>query len=307
MSIQTDTQPSAPIQLGFATETLRLPVASIIPLKKLPSGLLASEKFKQILTSIREIGIIEPPMVTPDKTNPNIYMLLDGHLRLEAVKQLGQTEITCLISNDDEAFTYNKHISRLSPVQEHKMIVKATQQGVPIERLAQVLGIDPSIILRRKNLLDGVCKEAQELLKDKMVAIETFSILRRMKPMRQIEVATLMNDSATYYASYANAMLAATPQDQLAELGRSRKLKGFDDDKIARMQSELANVQRQYSLIEDSYGADILNLTIARGYISNLIGNAKVVRYLAQHHPEYLKQFQNISEMSSLNGKAAVG
>jgi len=72
MSIQTESRPSAPIQLGFATETLRLPVANIIPLKKLPSGLLASEKFKQILTSIREIGIIEPPMVTPDKTNPNI-------------------------------------------------------------------------------------------------------------------------------------------------------------------------------------------------------------------------------------------
>lgn len=305
MTIQIESQPSAPIQLGFATETLTLPIASIIPLKKIAAGLINSEKFKQIVTSIREIGIIEPPMVTPDKTNPNIYMLLDGHLRVEAAKQLGHTEITCLISNDDEAFTYNKHISRLSPVQEHKMIVKATQRGVPIERLAQVLGIDPGIILRRKNLLDGVCKEAQELLKDKMVAIETFSVLRRMKPMRQIEVATLMNDSDTYYASYANALLAATPPDQLSDQAKSRKLKGLDEDKVIRMQTELANVQRQYSLIEDSYGSDILNLTIARGYISTLIGNARVVRYLAQHYPEYLKQFQAISEMTSLGGKSA--
>lgn len=307
MTAQSESHTAARIQLGFATETLRLPVASIIPLKKLPSGLLSSEKFKQIVTSIREIGIIEPPMVTPDKTNPGIYMLLDGHLRLEAVKQLGHTEITCLISNDDEAFTYNKHISRLSPVQEHKMIVKATQRGVPIERLAQVLGIDPSSVLRRRNLLDGICPEAQELLKDKMVAIKTFSVLRRMKPMRQIEVASLMNDSVTYHASYAHALLVATPPDQLVEPDKSKKLKGFDGDRIARMQSELANVQRQYSLVEDTYGTDILNLTIAKGYISNLIGNAKVVRYLAQHHPEYLKQFQNISEMNSLSGKAAAG
>ena len=306
MSAPSEKQPPASIQLGFATETLRLPVASIIPLKKLPSGLLASEKFKQIITSIREIGIIEPPMITPDKTNPNIYMLLDGHLRLEAIKQLGQTEITCLISNDDEAFTYNKHISRLSPVQEHKMIVKATQRGVPIERLAQVLGIDPSSVLRRKNLLDGICPEAQELLKDKMVAMKTFSILRRMKHMRQIEVASLMNDCATYHASYANALLAATPPDQLADPEKDKKLKGFDDDKATRMRSELANVQRQYSLIEDTYGTDVLKLTIAKGYINNLIGNAKVVRYLAQHHPEYLRQFQSISEMVSLNGKASV-
>lgn len=307
MSAHTEKQSSAPIQLGFATETLSLPVSSIIPLKKLPSGLLTSEKFKQIVTSIREIGIIEPPIVTPDKTNPGIYMLLDGHLRLEAVKQLGHSEITCLISNDDEAFTYNKHISRLSPVQEHKMIVKATQRGVPIERLAQVLGIDPSSVLLRKNLLDGICPEAQELLKDKMVAMKTFSILRRMKPMRQIEVASLMNDCVIYHASYANALLVATPPEQLAEPEKDNKLKGFDDDKVARMRSELANVQRQYSLIEDTYGTDVLKLTVARSYINNLIGNAKVVRYLAQHHPEYLKQFQNISEMGSLNGKAVAG
>jgi len=30
-----------------------------------------------------------------------------------------------LISTDDEAFTYNKRISRLSAVQEHRMIAKA--------------------------------------------------------------------------------------------------------------------------------------------------------------------------------------
>jgi len=307
MTAEPEHKPAALIQLGFSTETVQLPITSIMPLKKLPSGLLASEKFKQIITSIREIGIIEPPMVTPDKANPNFYMLLDGHLRLEAVKQLCHSEITCLVSNDDEAFTYNKHISRLTPVQEHKMIVKATQRGVPIERLAQVLGIDPGIILRRKNLLDGICKEVQELLKDKMVAMKTFSILRHMKPIRQIEVASLMNDCSTYHASYANALLVATPPDQLAEPEKVKKLKGFDEDKVSRMQGELANVQRQFSLIEDSYGADILNLTFARGYISNLIGNAKVVRYLAQYHPEYLKQFQNISEMNSLSGKAAAG
>lgn len=303
MTMEHENKSSIAIQISFASETLRLPIGDIIALKKLPSGLLSSEKFNQIMASIREIGIIEPPMVAPDAGRSGRYLLLDGHLRLEAAKKLGHTELTCLISTDDEAFTYNKHISRLSPIQEHKMILKAMQRGVPIERLALVLGIDPNIILRRKNLLDGVCKEAQELLKDKMVAIETFSVLRRMKPIRQIEVSTLMNDSASYYASYANAMLAATPSEQLVEQGKSKKLKGFDNDKITRMQNELANVQRQYSLVEDTYGTDILNLTVAKGYIGNLIGNAKVVRYLAQHHPEYLKQFQNISEMNTLNTK----
>ena len=36
--------------------------------------------------------------------------------------------LECLVSTDDEAFTYNKRVSRLSPVQEQRMIAKAIEQ-----------------------------------------------------------------------------------------------------------------------------------------------------------------------------------
>jgi len=49
-------------------------------------------------------------------------MLLDGHLRLEALKALGAKEALCLVSTDDQGFTYNRQINRLTPIQEHKMI-----------------------------------------------------------------------------------------------------------------------------------------------------------------------------------------
>jgi hypothetical protein len=39
----------------------------------------------------------------------------------------------------------------------------------------------------KRTLLDGVCPEVAELLKDKSVDTEVFSLLRKMKPMRQIE------------------------------------------------------------------------------------------------------------------------
>jgi ParB-like chromosome segregation protein Spo0J len=58
----------------------------------------------------------------------NSYLLLDGHLRIEVLRDLGQTEVECLVSTDDEAFTYNKRISRLSPVQEQRMIAKAIER-----------------------------------------------------------------------------------------------------------------------------------------------------------------------------------
>ena len=36
-------------------------------------------------------------------------------------------QVPCLISKDDEAFTYNKRINRLATVQEHYMILKAIE------------------------------------------------------------------------------------------------------------------------------------------------------------------------------------
>jgi hypothetical protein len=40
----------------------------------------------------------------------------------------------------------------------------------------------------------------------------TFDVLRKMKPMRQIEAADLMSTAGNYAASYAKALLAATRQ-----------------------------------------------------------------------------------------------
>ena len=43
-------------------------------------------------SSVRAIGLVEAPVVTPDRKHAGIYFLLDGHLRIEALKELGITE-----------------------------------------------------------------------------------------------------------------------------------------------------------------------------------------------------------------------
>lgn len=290
------------ISIGFDTETIDLSIDQIVPLKVISDAARRSAKFQQILASIREVGIIEPPVVSAASSKGR-YMLLDGHLRIEILKNLGETEVTCLVSTDDEAFTYNKHISRLSTIMEHKMIAKAVARGISEEKIAKALNVDVGNIIRKKNLLNGICSEAVEMLKDKMVPSEVFTILRRMKSFRQIEAAGLMNTAGMYSTSYARALLAATPKNQLLDPEKPKKIKGLDEDQMARMESEMANLQREFQLIEENYGADILNLTLAKGYLSAMLGNAKVVRYLAQNHSEILSQFQKITELTSLGGK----
>ena len=52
-------------------------------------------------------------------------------------------------------------------------------------------------------------------------------------------------------------------------------------------------------MIEETYGIDHLHLVLAKGYLGKLLGNARVVRYLAQHHQEILTEFQTIAEIEA--------
>lgn len=293
------------IKMGFEAGTVVLKLEEVSPLKIMTDAIRVSEKFRQIVASIKEIGIIEPPVVAPRKKDQDKHLLLDGHLRIEALKEIGEREVTCLVSTDDEAFTYNKHISRLSTIQEHRMILRAVKRGVSEEKIARALNLNTANIERKRNLLNGICPEAVDLLKDKMVASNVFKVMRRMKAVRQIESATLMNDANIYSFSYVQALLAATPKAQLLDQEKPKKVKGLDEQQMARMEAEMGSLQGEYRLIEESYGANVLNLTVARTYISTLLDNARVTKYLTQHHPEFLTQFQKIVAMKSLGGDAS--
>ena len=38
-------------------------------------------------------------------------ILLDGHIRLIALQELGYIEVPCLVATDDESYTYNSRIN----------------------------------------------------------------------------------------------------------------------------------------------------------------------------------------------------
>jgi hypothetical protein len=44
----------------------------------------------------------------------------------------------------------------------------------------------------------------------------------------------------------------------------------------------------------------VLNLVVASGYVSSLIGNPRVSGYLERHHPEILTEFRAIVAATSL-------
>jgi hypothetical protein len=50
-------------------------------------------------------------------------------------------------------------------------------------------------------------------------------------------------------------------------------------------------------LVEQTYGSDHLDLVLAAAYVNNLLTNARIVRHLAEHHSDLLKEFQKIADM----------
>lgn len=292
--------------MAFELESVFVEMGDILPVKQLQMRVKKTKKYTQIYASIREVGIIEPPVVVREGNKKGKFLLLDGHLRIEVLRDLGLDGVACLVATEDEAFTYNKRINRLATVQEHKMILKAIENGVPEGRIAKALDINVSTIRQKRSLLDGICPETAEILKDKHCPLNTFHSLKKMTPMRQIEVAELMIAMDNYSVSYSRALLAATPQENLAEPEKPKSFKGISAEQIAQMEAEMAKLQREIKLIEDSYGPDHLNLVLARGYLVSLLENGEVSRYLAQNHSEILNEFRRISEVVAMAPKENV-
>ncbi len=286
---------SLPVRLTFEGTSLRIPIAEIIPLKELSPYTLKSSKYAQIAASIAEVGIIEPPVVIRDQQEPAKFHLLDGHIRLDVLAKRDVKEVVCLVATDDEAYTYNRRISRLATIQEHKMILKAIEKGVPEERLARALNVNISSIRHKKSLLEGMCPEVIDLLKDLHVPLNTIAELKKMKPMRQIEAAQLMVAMNKYTITYAKALLAATPEAMLVR--PKKKIGSLSEEQISRMEQEAASLDRDFKAIENDYGTDHLDLVLSVGYVARLLSNARVVRHLAQFQPDILSEFQKITEL----------
>ena len=289
------------VHAAFEPHIEVLKVSALLPLKNIAPAIRASSKYQQIATSMAAVGIIEPLVVARSRDHSGRYLLLDGHLRHAVLIESGVADVRCLIAKDDEAFTYNKRINRLATIQEHLMIVRAIDRGVSEDRLAKALNLDVRAIRRRRTMLVGISPEVVDLLKDRSVNPSTFGVLRKMRPMRQIEAAELMNTAGNYTSSYAKALLAATRQADLVKSDQPKKVDGLTAEQMAKMEREMEGLQQDVKSVESRYGDDVLHLVVAAAYLGKLVGNPAIRRYMTRHHPELLAELSTIISVASID------
>lgn len=293
------------VRMAFEPEGRTISIDQLLPLRTIPKAVRSSSKYQRIAASITQIGLIEPIVVFPQNgtTGRNQrFLILDGHLRYDILKSAGEQEVFCLISTEDDSFTYNHKVNQISPIQEHFMIMRALDSGVSEDRIAATLNVDIAAIRKKRDLLEGICPEAVELLKERRATPGALREIRRAKPMRQIEIAELMIASNTFSTPYAKCLVAATPQDQLAEPERAKEIDGLRPEDIARIEREMNTIEGDFRSIEDSHGRNVLNLVLAVGYVRRLLENAAVVRFLSRRYPEIFAECEKLSAATDLGG-----
>lgn len=285
---------SATVRLACQPEVVEVALDHLLPTRRLDDSVRKSSKYKCIDASVRELGLIEPLVVFPQPGAGGRYMLLDGHVRYLILKALGATLAKCLIAADDEGFTYNHKVNRLSAIQEHFMILRAVKAGVSEERIARSLNVDVASIRQKRELLDGICPEAVHLLRDRRTTAIALRELRKVQPIRQIEIAELMCAADNFSVSYAKCLVATTVAEQLSDGERGKEIRGLTPEDIIRMEHEMGTQSREFRLIEESHGGNTLHLVVVVGYMRRLVENSRVARFLSQRHPEIHAEFQKL-------------
>jgi hypothetical protein len=284
-------------KLGFEMRKIRVPLDSILPLRQIKNR-GAIGRYPIIQSSIKEVGLVEPLMIHPHNKQQGSYLLLDGHLRYFALKELGESSADCIIATDDECFTYNARVSRLAPIQEHKMISKAVRNGVKPEKIAAALNMKVEDVRASLNLLNGIHNEAADLLKDKGICPKAIAVLKRVTPIRQIEIADLMISTNNFTYAYAEALFIGTHKTQLKNPEKA-KTPELSVETVARMEKEMETLEKEFRALEGSYGENMLDFTVARNYVRKLLENARVTKFLTSRYADILAEFKSISAIEN--------
>lgn len=288
------------IQAAFDTQAVSLPLDALIEQRPVKNPKARYTTYTTILTSLREVGLVQPLIVFPIEGEVGKFRILDGHLRWHALRELGEAQVLCLISTDDERYTFDAQINHINPIQRHKMIQQAVKNGVKPERIAAALDIDVKKVLSEVRLLDGIHVDAVELLKDKPIHSKAIKVMQKVTALRQLEMAESMCAVNNFTEAYALALLAATRSTQILNGHKPKELKDVSPESLARMEKEMESLRGDFEQLEQTYSDNVYSLVVIQGYIKRLLANEHIHHFLERNHPDMLPELTQIVEMDSL-------
>ncbi len=288
------------INYCFHNDAIVFKLDSLMHTKILPSNFKLSTKYLQIKSSLAEVGLVEPIIIYIDSVK-NHVKIIDGHLRVEALKELGENKVKCLISSVYDTYTPNSRVNRITIIQEQRMIKEALNSGIPIEKLSLALNMSVDAIRGKIRVLNGISPEVIHIFSNHHVPKATFHILKQMKPMRQIECSALMINVENFSRNFALSLLHNTPPSLL--IGKPENVETNTVGRrqmLDRLEREMAQVHVDTQKLKETYGVNTLKLVIVKTHITSLLDNPKILQWLLKHKPEFLTELNKISSINSL-------
>jgi RepB plasmid partitioning protein len=287
-----------PAVVNFRREVVELPLRYLVALKAPKPSVIDSCRYRRIRASLEHNSLVAPLTVLPQAKNR--YLVVDGNLRLNVLKDLMITKARCTTILEEESYAYSRRVTVLSPIAEYVMILEALRNGVTEKRLAAELRVGVRAIRLRKRLLNGIAPKAVELLKRHGVSSITLGYLQKMESLQQIQAAQLMisgNDCSSLFAAALSNLTSPCQHGtrkrkrETGESSRSRVSVLFEDD-MDGLVSELSKARR-------TYGTDALAVTVVCRWLEHLSQNAAVAEYLRRNHTKVHQQIRQV--MSHVN------
>ena len=70
-----------PVKMAFERRVIDLALCEILPMRRVLDSVKQTIRYKRIVSSIGEVGIVEPLVVARRAKERGPFMLVDGHLR----------------------------------------------------------------------------------------------------------------------------------------------------------------------------------------------------------------------------------
>jgi ParB family transcriptional regulator, chromosome partitioning protein len=269
------------------SEAIDIPIIRLRPLR---DRKVNARDYARILASIKAIGLIEPLVVFPDGED---YVILDGVQRYRAMLELGVLIVPFILGRYREAFTGNRMVNRVSPVQENRMIEKSLEE-LDEQTIAAALGISGIRHRLKTTLLKRLHVDVAAAFDQGKITRPCARELTYVKPQRQKEILSAMEGYKDYSIAFARTLVLKTP----TILREARREKNDPWDKSAQRRNsllkKLAEAEEKhdfYSRLYKQYTVDLLRLAI---FARSLLTNSRVREYLDQHHPLIVSRFEGI-------------
>lgn len=262
----------------------------VIQLRPVRERKVSKREYDRIVASIKSVGLIEPLVVFPENGD---YLILDGVQRYRALVELGVVTAPCIMGAQREAFTSNRMVNRVSPVQEHRMIEKALAE-VDEGAIAAALGVSGLDHRLKKTLLKQLHAEVAAAYDAGKITRACAKEFTHVKPQRQKEILRTAESYKDFSTSFVRTMVVKTPAAQRESRGRKHNPWDKRAQRKNDLLKKLADAEQKhdfYSQLYKQYTIDLLRLAI---YARSLLTNTRLREYLQKHHGEIVTRFEAI-------------